>query len=322
MIKMRKILFIGDNLDSFKLMTDSTYLLMLGAKKLNYQIFYCHASDIYSLDNQVYADLTQLNILPSLDGDFYNVNKWYEKLDLYTQVSLTEFKAVMVRTDPPFNMEYYYLTQMLSLAEKSGVRVINNSASLRNFNEKLAILNFPKLITPTLVSKSKQAINKFIDKHGECVAKPIDLMGGRGVFKIAKKEVNRSAIIETLTDFYSQTIMVQKFIPEVVLGDKRIWIINGEVIDYCLYRIPQNGEIRGNIASGGRGEVHKLTESDYKLANEVAPWLREQGIIFAGLDVIGNYLTEINITSPTGTHQIYQHARINIPLMILQDIEK
>jgi glutathione synthase len=238
-----------------------------------------------------------------------------------TKINLNEFDAVLVRNDPPFNMEYYYLTQILELLEKSGTtKVINHPRALRNFNEKLAILNFPELITPTIVSKSKDVLRDFISSHGVCVAKPIDMMAGRGVFRISPDDPNQNVILETLTNYFIQTIMVQKYIPEVVEGDKRIFIINGQVVDYCLYRIPPNGQIRGNLAVGGRGEVHKLTPKDYAIALHVAKWLNAHGIIFAGIDVIGNYLTEVNITSPTGAHQVLKNSGINVTELVLKTI--
>jgi glutathione synthase len=235
-------------------------------------------------------------------------------------VNLTHFDAILVRNDPPFNLEYYYLTQILELAERSGVKVLNKPSALRNFNEKLAILNFPELITPTLVSKNKQVILDFILEHGVCVAKPIDMMAGRGVFRIANDDPNQGAILESLTDYFTQTIMVQKFIPEVIHGDKRIFIIDGKIVDHCLYRIPQNGQIRGNLAVGGRGEVHPLNAEDYRIAEEVAKWLKQNEILIAGIDVIGTCLTEVNITSPTAMQQIYQQAGVNVAELILKTI--
>jgi glutathione synthase len=170
------------------------------------------------------------------------------------------------------------------------------------------------------VSKNKNVIKEFIATHGVCVVKPIDMMAGRGVFRIANDDPNQDPILETITDYFTQSVMVQRFIPEVVAGDKRIFIINGEVISHCLYRIPQSGQIRGNLAVGGRGEVHPLNEDDYAIANEVAQWLLQEGVQIAGIDVIGKCLTEVNITSPTGAQQIYQQAGINVFANLLSSI--
>lgn len=315
---MQKILFICDPLQSFKIATDTTYSLMVAAAELGYEIHYCHPHALYTESNAALANTIQLDILVTSKDDPGVVMPWFKENDSSPNQSLTNFALVMVRNDPPFNMEYYYLTQILTLAETHGVKVVNNSHALRNYNEKLAILNFPELITPTMVTKNKNVINCFIAKHGECVIKPLDLMAGRGVFKISATDVNCDAIIENSTNYYTQTVMLQKFIPEVIHGDRRIFIAHGKVIEHCLYRIPQVNAIRGNIAAGGRGEVHPLKAEDYLIANPVAAWLSEQNIIFSGIDVIGNKLTEVNITSPTGTRQIFKQTGIDIPKLLLE----
>ena len=315
----KKILFISDPLEGLKIATDTTYIMLITAFEMGFEIFISHPSEIYAENNQSHAITHRITILANNNNEPGEVIPWYKEENITTN-NLNEFSAVFIRNDPPFNMEYYYLTQIMTIAEQNGVKVINNSSSLRNFNEKLSILNFPHLITPTTVTKNKNVIYDFLDKHGECVIKPLDLMAGRGVFKISPTEVNCGAIIESSTNYYQQTIMIQKFIPEVVDGDRRIFIVNGEVIKHCLYRIPSKNQIRGNIAAGGRGEVHPLTSDDFKLANEVAIWLKEQGILLAGIDVIGNKLTEINITSPTATRQILRQTGINISRMVLQNV--
>lgn len=317
---MQKILLICDPLESFKTLTDTTYSLMIAASDLNIEVFYCYPSDIYLDNNLALANITAIDVLARGSDEPGSVVPWFKRNATFKNVNLTDFRAILVRNDPPFDMEYYYLTQILTVAEKNGARVFNNSSSLRNFNEKLAILNFPELITPTIVAKSKAVIEEFLAKHDQCVIKPLDLMAGRGIFKISLNDVNCGAILENSTNYFTQTVMVQKFIPEVIYGDRRIFIIHGEVIDHCLYRIPQNGAIRGNIAAGGRGEVHPLTAEDHALATVVAKWLIQHDIVFSGIDVIGNKLTEVNITSPTGTRQIFKHTGIDIPKLILQKI--
>lgn len=316
---MKKILIIADPLEKLNISGDSTYLMMLTAKDMNFKLSYCQPSDLYARNNQAFANVSELEIAHGL-ADIYATKDWFQVTNDLNAVNLTHFDAILVRNDPPFNLEYYYLTQILELAEQAGVKVLNNPRALRNCNEKLTILNFPELITPTLVSKNKQVILDFILEHGVCVAKPIDMMAGRGVFRISNDDPNQGAILESLTDYYTQTIMVQKFIPEVIHGDKRIFIINGEVVSHCLYRIPQKGQIRGNLAVGGRGEVHPLNDDDYKIATTVAQWLKEQDIVIAGIDVIGKCLTEVNITSPTAMQQIYHQGGVNVAELILKTI--
>ncbi|MDD3265645.1 MAG: glutathione synthase [Burkholderiales bacterium] len=316
---MKKVLFIADPLSGIKITGDSTYLMLITAYDLGYELYVAESKDLFAIGNHAYVNVEKLQLSHGVK-DIHSTQNWYTVTDKFSKYSLTNFDAVYVRNDPPFNMEYYYLTQILDLAVNLGVNVVNNPTLLRNCNEKLTILNFPHLITPTLVAKDKATILEFIKEQGVCVAKPIDLMGGRGIFRIAADDPNQNAILESLTDYYTQTIMVQKFIPEVVNGDKRIFIIDGEVVEYCLARIPQNGEIRGNLAVGGRGEVQKLTDSDKTIANEVAKWLKNKGIMIAGLDVIGTCLTEVNITSPTSMQQIYRESGINVARLILEKI--
>lgn len=313
----KKILFIADPLQRININGDSTYLMFLTAKDMGFDIYFCEPSDLFAINNLAYANVQKLNITHGVDK-IHSSHEWYSVVQQQSKYELSNFAGILVRNDPPFNLEYYYLTQILSLAEKSGVKVLNNPEKLRNCNEKLTILNFPELITPTLVAKDKAVIGDFIAHHGVCVAKPIDMMAGRGVFRVSADDPNHDAILESLTDYYTQTIMVQKFIPEVVHGDKRIFIINGEVVAHCLYRIPQNGQIRGNLAVGGRGEVHPLNDSDYQIANTVAKWLKEQNIMIAGIDVIGKCLTEVNVTSPTAMQQIYRDGKINVAELILK----
>lgn len=316
---MKKILFICDPIELFKIKTDTTYLFMLTANELHCKIYYTLPSEIYAENSKILAKVKSLKLYPSPNEEPNPEQKWYDILENAT-ANLTDFNAILVRNDPPFDMEYYYLTQLLTLAEKNGAKVINNSNALRNFNEKLSILNFPDLISPTTITKNKEVILEFLQRYGECVIKPLDLMAGRGVFKISLANVNCDAIIETITNYYTQTIMVQKFIPEVVNGDRRIFIINGEVCNFCVHRIPRQNQIRGNLAAGGRAEVHELSHEEYTLAQSVAKWLQEHKVCFAGLDVIGNKLTEINITSPTAARQILMHSGINVTKLLLETI--
>jgi glutathione synthase len=316
----KKILFVCDSLEHFNLKTDTTYFLMVTAAELNLEVAYCYTQDLYLENNQAFANPTTIKLLAKNSDEPGTIMPWFMREVTQHQINLNEFAAVLVRNDPPFDMEYYYLTQILSLAEHHGARIFNNSNVLRNFNEKLAILNFPELITPTIVTKNKTVIKEFLAKHEDCVIKPLDLMAGRGIFKLSLADPNCAVILENSTNYFTQTVMVQKFIPEVIYGDRRIFIVHGEVIGHCLYRIPESGAIRGNIAAGGHGEVHPLTKDDYVIANCVAKWLVAHNIVFAGIDVIGNKLTEVNITSPTGTRQIFNYSGINIPKLLISQL--
>lgn len=319
---MANILFICDPLPTFKLQGDTTYLLMITAAQLGHQVFYTLPNEVYAQSQNAYAITHKIRLLATPNDKPEAIIPWYIEESMPTTQKLSEFNAVLVRNDPPFNMEYFYLTQLLTLAEQEGANIINSSFSLRNFNEKLSILNFPHLIAPTVVTKHKQILNDFLNLHQECVIKPLDLMAGRGVFKLSPTDVNCNAILENSTNYYTQTVMLQKFIPEVVTGDRRIFIINGMVCDYCLHRIPPKNEIRGNLAAGGRGEAHKLTAEDLNIAQDVARWLNQHKVLFAGIDVIGNKLTEINITSPTAAQTIFQQTGINLTKLIIEAITK
>lgn len=316
-----KILFICDPVANFKIHGDSTIALMVAANDLGYSVHYTLPKDIFANNNIALANLTPLDILIKTNDLSVAITKpWYKEHDMLHSQDLSGYNAIMVRNDPPVDTEYYYLTQILQLAENNGAKVVNNSYSLRNFNEKLSILNFPEFISPTLVSRNKESILQFMEQHGDCVVKPLDQMAGRGVFKLAKNDVNTYPILELSTNYFTTSVMVQKFIPEVIYGDRRVFIVNGKIISHCLHRIPQENQIRGNLAAGGRGEVHSVTEGDYIIANAVVKWLNEHKILFAGIDIIGNKLTEINITSPTALRQIFSHNGIDIAKLVIESI--
>jgi glutathione synthase len=315
-----KFLFICDPINNFKLEVDSTIALMVAAKDLGYDVHYALAKDIFAQNNIAIANVRPIEVLISTNELTHPLTTpWYNELSTNYNYALNQYNAIMVRNDPPVDTEYYFLTQILALAENNNTKVINNTFALRNFNEKLSILNFP-FITPTCVTKDKNVILQFIEQHGVCIIKPLDQMGGRGVLMLAQNDVNINPILELSTNYYTKTVMVQKFIPEVIYGDRRVFIVGGKVISHCLYRIPKEHQIRGNLAAGGRGEVHPLTSEDYVIANEVAKWLNKHNILFAGLDIIGNKLTEINITSPTGIRQILSQTGIDIAKLIIESI--
>ncbi len=316
-----KILFICDPVANFKINGDSTIALMVAANDLGYSIDYALPKDVFSNNDMALSNVIPLDILiKTEDLSSAIALTWYKQHDVINDYDLTKYDAVMVRNDPPFDMEYYYLTQILQLAENKGAKVINNSHALRNFNEKLSILNFPQFIPETLVSRDKAVILRFIEKHGDSVVKPLDQMAGRGVFKLAKDDVNILPILELSTNYFSTSVMVQKFIPEVIQGDRRVFIVNGNIISHCLHRIPGENQIRGNLAAGGRGEVYPVSTEDYAIAQSVAKWLNGHKVLFAGIDIIGNKLTEINITSPTALRQIFASSGINIAKQVIESI--
>lgn len=220
-----------------------------------------------------------------------------------------------MRTDPPFDMQYLYSTQLLTLAEQQGAKVFNSGRAMRDFNEKLAILNFSRFTAPTLVTTRSADVRAFLKEHGDIIVKPLDGMGGMGIFRLTEKDPNIGSILETLMRFDSRTIMAQRYIPEIVHGDKRILIIGGEVVPYALARIPQNGETRGNLAAGGRGVAQELDGRDREIAETLAPELKRSGILLAGLDVIGSNLTEVNVTSPTGFQEIMKQKSFDVAAM-------
>ncbi|MCB1949099.1 glutathione synthase, partial [Nitrosomonas sp.] len=234
---------------------------------------------------------------------------------------LHAFDAVLMRKDPPFNMEYLYSTYLLELAEKQGTRVINSPRSIRDFNEKLAITRFPQFMPPTLVTRQESLIMEFLHQHRDIILKPLDSMGGSGIFRVHDADHNVNVILETMTHYGTRTIMVQRFIPEIVKGDKRILLIAGKPVPYALARIPKPGETRGNLNTGGTGVAQPLSDYDKKIAETLGPELVEQGLLLVGLDVIGDCLTEINVTSPTGMQEIYKQTGFNAAAMMIDAIE-
>ncbi len=311
----KQVLFITDTISHFNLNTDSTYLCMLTCKDMGIEVFYCKQNDLLSTKDNinnvciVKANVTKLDILQGTNN-IYNPD-WYCFCE-QNVVDLRVFDCVLVRKDPPFDLEYYMMTQILSIASGYGVKIYNSPEVLRNYNEKMATLLFPELIAPFIISKCKNELLKFIELNGDCIIKPINMMAGAGVIKTARDDSNFLVLLEISTHNFTQAIMIQKFIPEIQKGDRRVFIINGVVLDYCLVRLPAENAIRSNIATGGTGVVEPVDNITRKIATQVAQWsLKVKGLNFIGLDIIGSYLNEINITSPTGLHQIYQHSGIN-----------
>lgn len=290
-----KLLFIVDPLAGLKHYKDSSVAMMRAAARRGHAVFACQARDLMMREQRVCVHAVALTVRAGAD--------WYGEGAVATQV-LTEFDAVLMRTDPPVDADYLAATHLLSLAEAQGARVFNRAASLRDFNEKLAIFRFPQFIAPTLVSADAAEIGAFLAAQGDVILKPLHGMGGQGVFRVTPSDPNRNAILETLTGYGRHLVMAQRYLPAITQGDKRILLIAGVPIPYALARIPQAGETRGNLAAGGRGEARPLSARDAEIAHAVGAAALEAGLFLVGLDVIGEHLTEVNVTSPTGFQEV------------------
>ena len=308
------IAFIIDPLDSLKIYKDSTFAMMREASRRGHTLFVLEQHELFVRDNQVQATNRQL----TLTGDEHH---WY-RLGA-TQISpLQQFDAVVMRKDPPFDMEYLYATHLLQAAERQGARVFNRGQALRDFNEKLAILQFAEFTAPTLVTREPQQVREFVAQHQDVILKPLDGMGGMGIFRLTPNDPNLGSILETQMMGGARSMMVQRYIPEITQGDKRILLIDGEAVPFCLARIPQQGETRGNLAAGGRGVAQPLSERDWQIAKALGPQLRAQGLLLVGLDVIGDYLTEVNVTSPTCFQEISQQTGFDVAAMFIDALER
>jgi len=309
-----KIAFICDSLSGFKIYKDSTYAMMQEAARRGHELFVLGHSDIIFDGKAVLAQVAQLSLVE-------NSVDWYSLAEPVL-LSLSSFDVVIERTDPPFNMEYIYATYLLELAESQSARILNRPEAIRNHNEKLAITHFPQFIAPTLVTSNERLIRTFHAEHKDIILKPLDGMGGAGIFRVAENGLNLGALIESMTLHGKQTIMVQRTIPEISEGDRRVLLIGGQVVPYCLARIPQGGEVRGNLASGGLGVAMPISAREREIGETLAPVLFARGLMLVGLDVIGNYLTEINVTSPTCFQQIKQQTGFDVAAMFIDAIEK
>lgn len=275
---------------------DSSLAMLMAAQARGWSLFYMEQQDLYIRDGVVRARPRPLQV-------FNDASRWFA-FEAEQDIALHELDVVLMRKDPPFDSEFLYCTQLLEQAERAGLLVVNRPQSLRDCNEKLFATRFPHLTPPTLVSRRADVLRAFADEHGDVILKPLDGMGGASIFRHRAGDPNLSVILETLTGHGSRQIMVQRYLPAIKDGDKRILMIDGEPVPYCLARIPASGETRGNLAAGGRGEARPLTERDREIAATVGPILCEKGLLFVGLDVIGENLTEINVTSPTCIREI------------------
>ena len=309
-----KLGIVMDPIDDINYKKDSSLAMLWAAQQKGWDLYYMEQSDLYSRDGDVRASMAPMSV-------DMNPNRWFER-EAYQDLSLTELDVILMRKDPPFDNEFIYTTHLLAVAEAAGVLIVNRTQSLRDFNEKLFATHFPQCCPPVLVSRSEERLKAFHAEHKDVIFKPLEGMGGSSIYRIKEDGLNLGVVIETLTKFGQETIMAQRYIPEIVEGDKRILMINGEPIDYALARIPSQGETRGNLAAGGRGEGRPLSERDRWIAAQVGPKLREAGLLFVGLDVIGDYLTEINVTSPTCIRELNDQFGLDIGMQLMDCIEE
>ncbi len=310
---MKTLSIVMDPIESINYEKDTSLALLWAARNADYQLYYLQQQDMFIDEGIVKANITPLKV-------FNNADHWFEKGSTLTK-PLSEIDIILMRKDPPFDMEYIYSTYLLEMAQMQGAKVINNPESIRDCNEKLFATQFPQCCPPTLVSRDNKLLTAFHHNRGDTILKPLDGMGGNSIFRVKQGDNNLNVILETLTNFGQRQIMAQCFIPDIVNGDKRILMINGTPLDYCLARIPSQGENRGNLAAGGKGIVKPLSERDRWIANEIGPTLKRKGLFFVGLDVIGDYLTEINVTSPTCLREIQNETGIDIGSLLIQSIE-
>ncbi|HVS22355.1 MAG TPA: glutathione synthase [Gammaproteobacteria bacterium] len=303
---------VMDPIETIKPKKDSTLAMLLAAQRAGWSIVYLRQKDLLVRDGAPLGAGRHLTVRDDPDSWFALGGAWSQGLE--------RLDALLMRKDPPFDMEYIYTTYILELAENRGLLVVNKPSSLRDINEKAYTSWFPQCTPPTLVTRSRSELLSFLDEHRRIVLKPFDGMGGRSIFVVTAGDLNVNVIIETLTDHGEKYTLAQRYIPEIVHGDKRILLIDGEPIEYALARIPAPGESRGNLVAGAKAEGRTLTERDRWLCGEVGPTLRSKGVMFAGLDVIGDYLTEINVTSPTGIRELDRQYGIDIAAKLIAAI--
>ena len=309
------ILFVADPLSSFKIYKDTTFAMMREAQKRGHQVLACEPQDIvWQSGQKVTARVQRVR----LTGDAAD---WFEVQGVDEHCALHSVDAIVMRKDPPFDSEYFYATHLLEQAEREGAKVFNKPRALRDHPEKLAILEFQRFISPTLVTRSADAIRAFHAQHRDIILKPLDGMGGMGIFRVKDDGLNLGAIVETLNRDGAQTVMVQKFIPAIEQGDKRVLVIGGQVVPFCLARIPQGGEVRGNLAAGGKGVAQAISARDREIAEALGPVLAARGLLLVGLDVIGDCLTEVNVTSPTCFQEIFDQTGFDVAAMFIDALE-
>ena len=312
------LLFVADPLESFDVKKDSTFVMMKEAVRRGHALFACEPKDLmWQRGARVATHVREI----SLTGERAS---WFSENAVAgerARVALADFGAVLMRKDPPFDSEYFYATHLLGQAEREGARVFNSPQALRDHPEKLAILEFPQFIGPTLVTRSEAEIKRFHAEQRDIILKPLDGMGGMGIFRVGLDGLNLGSIIETLNKGGAETVMVQRYLTDIVKGDKRILVIGGEPVPFALARIPQGSEIRGNLAVGGKGVAQPLSPRDREIAESLGPILAARGLLLVGLDVIGDCLTEINVTSPTGFQEITQQSGFDVAKRFIDALE-
>jgi glutathione synthase len=309
-----KLGMVMDSIDHINIKKDTSFAMLLEAQARGWELHYMELNDLYLRNGRAYARTRTLTVQR-------NIQQWYQVIS-EQDILLDELNVILMRKDPPFDQEYIYATYLLERAESSGVYVVNKPQSLRDANEKLFTAWFSQCSAETLVAREPARIRSFLLEQGEIILKPLDGMGGTSIFHIRQDDPNLSVILETMTHYKTRYVMAQKYIPEIKKGDKRILMINGEAVPYALARIPAEGETRGNLAAGGRAEGRPLTEQDWWITRQVGPTLREKGLVFVGLDVIGDKLTEINVTSPTCVQELDKQFGLNIAGQLMDHIEK
>jgi glutathione synthase len=322
---LKRLLFVADPLSSFKTYKDSTYSMMVEAARRGHEVWACEQGQLFIAPGQVgqkaqatAQKLSLTNTEKALDPNWHG--QWFSVLETLKS-PLVSFDAIVMRKDPPFDLEYLYSTFVLEQAERDGAKVFNKASTLRDHNEKLAITEFPEWTAPTLVTRDASQIREFIAEHGEAVLKLLDGMGGASIFRARSDDPNLSVILETMNQFGARSVMCQKYLPQISAGDKRILLIAGKAVPYSLARVPKAGESRGNLAAGGTGHAQPLSARDREIAETLAPILHKRGLLLVGLDVIGDCLTEINVTSPTCFREITAQSGFDVPAMFIDALE-
>jgi glutathione synthase len=322
---LKRILFIADPLSSFKTYKDSTYAMMVEVARRGHEVWACEQSQLFIAPGATGEKAqTTAKKLALINKDRALESTWHG--DWFSVVEsikspLVKFDAVVMRKDPPFDLEYLYSTFVLEQAERDGAKVFNKASTLRDHNEKLAITEFPEFTAPTLVTRDASQIREFIAEHGEAVLKLLDGMGGASIFRARADDANLSVILETMNQFGARSVMCQKYLPQISAGDKRILLIAGKPVPFSLARVPKAGESRGNLAAGGTGHAQPLSVRDREIAETLAPILHQRGLLLVGLDVIGDSLTEINVTSPTCFREITAQSGFDVPAMFVDALE-
>ncbi|MFS7360058.1 glutathione synthase [Rahnella inusitata] len=311
---MIKLGIVMDPISSINIKKDTSFAMLLEAQSHGYELHYMEMNSLYLRGGVGRATTKKLSVKQDYDG-------WYE-FGTEQDIALQDLDVILMRKDPPFDTEFIYATYILERAEENGTLIVNKPQSLRDCNEKLFTAWFPELTPDTLVTRNSAQLKAFHKEHTDVILKPLDGMGGASIFRLKPEDANVSVVIETLTEHGTRFCMAQNYLPAIKDGDKRVLVVDGEPVPYCLARIPAQGETRGNLAAGGRGEARPLSESDWQIARTVAPILKQKGLIFVGLDIIGDRLTEINVTSPTCVREIEAAFPISVTGMLMDAIEK